>query len=411
MNGHVGTNTSSIPVLDLAWAEDPAKKPLLLKQLHAALFDVGFLYIINHDVAKASITHLIDLLPALFGLPDEEKAALSKLNSPHFLGYSGFAEETTLGKQDLREQFDFGTELPVVWQDANATKVVSPDQPSRSGQPQLNGHSTTSPDFTQLYWRLRGPNQWPSKSSIPGFRKAVTDYHDAVQDLSYRFVHLIEETLDMPVGTFDTFFAPRQTPGQYTDLSDPSDCKGRNMNRESLPPQHRIKLVRYPPSSSGGDGGQGVGAHKDSSGWLTFLYQVGHEEGLEVLSADGHWFPAPPIENSFVVNFGNAFEAATEGAVKATVHRVVAPKERVRYSIPFFQGLPLDMTVSEIRSYVPEHVRMEGKLAGRSDDAIATFLDPRWDSLGESQLRKWIRSHKDVGLKWYGREVVKYYTQ
>ena len=130
-----------------------------------------------------------------------------------------------------------------------------------------------------------------------------------------------------------------------------------------------------------------------------------------MLSADGHWVPAPPIENSFVVNFGNAFEAATEGAVKATVHRVVAPEERVRYSIPFFQGLPLDMTVSEIRSYVPEHVRIEGKLAGRSDDAIASFLDPRWDSLGESQLRKWIRSHKDVGLRWYGREIVEYYTQ
>lgn len=88
-----------------------------------------------------------------------------------------------------------------------------------------------------------------------------------------------------------------------------------------MPPQHRIKLIKYPPSTNSRRG-QGVGAHKDSSGWLTFLYQAGEEEGLEVVSASGEWIPAPPIEGTFVVNFGNAFEAATDGAVKATVHRV-----------------------------------------------------------------------------------------
>lgn len=92
-----------------------------------------------------------------------------------------------------------------------------------------------------------------------------------------------------------------------------------------MPPQHRIKLVKYPPNTSvnnASDRGQGVGAHKDSSGWLTFLYQVGEEEGLEVLNTTGDWIAAPPVRDTFVVNFGNAFEAATEGAVKATVHRV-----------------------------------------------------------------------------------------
>lgn len=91
---------------------------------------------------------------------------------------------------------------------------------------------------------------------------------------------------------------------------------------KDVPPQHRIKLLKYPPSSGGNGHGQGVGAHKDSSGWLTFLYQVGTDEGLEVLDSDGNWIAASPIQDTFVVNFGNAFEAATEGAVKATVHRV-----------------------------------------------------------------------------------------
>lgn len=144
------------------------------------------------------------------------------------------------------------------------------------------------------------------------FEKADLDsYHNAVQYLSYRFVHLIEEAFEIPVGTFDDMFA----------------ISSANAEKSWMPPQHRIKLVKYPPSNSVTR--QGVGAHKDSSGWLTFLYQVGNQEGLEVMNAAGDWIRAPPIENTFVVNFGNAMEAATDNAVRATVHRVVVSLFRV----------------------------------------------------------------------------------
>ena len=382
----------SIPLLDLSWADDPNKKPELLQQLHSALFDVGFLYINNHGVPQSTISGLTSLLPSLFDLPEQERAGLSKLNSPHFLGYSRFAEETTLGKQDLREQFDYGTELPVVYQ--------APSTNGHTNGVSKNGNDHER-DFSKLYWRLRGPNQWPSEQSLPGFKKAFLNYHDALQELSYRFVHLIEEAFEIPFGTFDLFFG-RQ--------SSKSQLDGIQSSRTFLPPQHRLKLLKYPPSPPGTQG-QGVGAHKDSSGWLTFLYQANEDlPGLEVLSSSNAWLPAYPMPGTFVVNFGNAFEAATEGAVKATTHRVIAPgpNSSTRYSIPFFQGLPLDMTVSEVRSYIPEHVRQLRKVDER--EQVSTFLDPRWDSLGESQLRKWIRSHKDVGLKWYGKEVVDYYT-
>ncbi|KAF2215520.1 hypothetical protein CERZMDRAFT_110170 [Cercospora zeae-maydis SCOH1-5] len=380
---------ASIPVLDLSWANDPDRKPELLSQLRAALFDVGFLYIVNHGVDRKTVDALTDRLPHLFALPDEQKAALSKLNSPHFLGHSGFAEETTLGRQDLREQFDFATELPVVYKESEGSATTD------------GGHNQR--DFRKLYWRLRGPNQWPSEHSMPGFRMAFTDYHDAVQGLSCRFVHLVEAAVGIPVGTFDHFFG----------LNDPHQAPTEDKShlRNFLPPQHRIKLLRYSPSQDDMSAGQGVGAHKDSSGWLTFLYQVGEEPGLEVMSSSGDWLPAHPIPHSFVVNFGNAFDAATEGAVKATIHRVISPgpNSNVRYSIPFFQGLPLDMTVSEVRSFIPNDVKRRRQESGILHDGISSFLDPRWDSLGESQLRKWIRSHRNVGMKWYGQEVVDYY--
>ena len=174
-----------------------------------------------------------------------------------------------------------------------------------------------------------------------------------------------------------------------------------------------MKLAKYHVANAD-SGCQGVGPHKDSSGWLTFLHQVGSEKGLEILDREGNWLPANPIPGTFVVNFGNAFEAATEGAIRATVHRVQAPSQRDRYSIPFFMGLPLDLRVSEIKLFIPEAVRsMRRKENDKSsiEAALSTFLDLRWDMLGESVLRKWIRSHPDVGLKWYGSKTFEYYTQ
>lgn len=316
----------SIPILNLSWASDPTLKPGLLQHLKAALFDVGFLYITNHGVEQQTIDNLTNLLPDLFALSPEEKAEIGKLNSSHFLGYSGFAEERTIGKPDLREQFDLATELPVAYQSVgNGTNDTYANNHDYSSK---NGIAERQRDFSKLYWRLRGPNQFPPEHAIPNFRKAFTEYHDAVQELSYRFVHLVEEAFGIPVGTFDHFFG-RQPSGA---------SNGPTQRADFLPPQHRIKLLRYPPSDEV-DRGQGVGAHKDSSGWLTFLYQVGEEPGLEVLSSTGKWLPVKPIKGSFVVNFGNAFDAATEGAVKATIHRVIAPapNSNVRYSIPFFQ--------------------------------------------------------------------------
>jgi len=430
---------SRIPIIDLSQAQDAFLRGNLLSQLRDALFNVGFLYIRNHGVPEQTINNLVSKLPTLFDLPQDVKQSLSKLNSPHFLGYSGFAEEITLGKNDLREQFDFATELPAIWQD--------PCVRQRAEDPSLE---TSGRDLTQPYWRLRGPNQWPPEDSIPGFRAAFKAYHDAVQGLSYNFVHLIEEAFGISTGTFDGFFLPSHGTASSADhdsANGPADGKGGR--KTYMPPQHRVKLLKYPPISNTNEleESQGVGAHKDSSGWLTFLYQVPRhptypkpdsanesqkeeeeeeedEEGeasLQVLSpTSSKWLPAPPIPNTFVVNFGKAMESATSGAVRATVHRVRAPSPTspVRYSIPFFQGLPLDMTMSEIRAFIPEDVRGLrrrreglGDVEGPSEEDMDSWtVTGGWDSLGRAQLRKWVKSHPDVGRKWYGHELVDAYS-
>jgi isopenicillin N synthase-like dioxygenase len=143
----------TIPILDLKTAEDPEQRGVLLNQLRYALFNIGFLYITNHGVPEETISNLANRAPALFGLSGSAKSKLSKINSPHFLGYTGCAEEITQGKYDLREQFDFATELPIIY---------------REGEAEQDGR-----DFSKLYWRLRGPNQWPNEEDLPGFKTAV----------------------------------------------------------------------------------------------------------------------------------------------------------------------------------------------------------------------------------------------
>ena len=144
----------TIPVLDLKLLEDPNQRNLLLDQLRDALFNIGFLYIKNHGVPEGTIRDLVRQVPDLFSLSDLSKLKLSKIKSPHFLGYSGLAQETTQGKRDLREQFDFATELPVIYKEGGS-------------------ENTFERDFSSPYWRLRGPNLWPDENELPGFRKAL----------------------------------------------------------------------------------------------------------------------------------------------------------------------------------------------------------------------------------------------
>ena len=65
--------------------------------------------------------------------------------------------------------------------------------------------------------------------------------------LSHRFLHLIEEALDLPADTFDKY-------------ADPVDDD-----------YSRLKIVKYPPTE---EISQGCGPHKDSIGLWTFLLQA-----------------------------------------------------------------------------------------------------------------------------------------
>ncbi|KAH7092021.1 2OG-Fe(II) oxygenase [Paraphoma chrysanthemicola] len=349
------TNFTSVPIIDLSKADTPATRAELLEDLRHAVTSIGFLYVSNHGVPTHVIQSLVVALPKLFALPEEEKTKVALENSPHFLGYSGTGSETTAGQIDKREQYEFATELQDDW---------------REGQPSAD--------------RLKGPNQWPE--TYPALRPIVETYISSLTQLSTTFLHLVAESLNLPSSTFIPF------------LSD----------------QHRLKLVHYPASETGA--GQGVGPHKDSSGWWTFLLQASppHIKGLQALNKAGEWIDIPNIHGTFVVNIGQGFEVVTNGVCKATTHRVLSGADE-RYSVPFFQGMRRDLTKEEAVGALKEH--FESNEFARGDESVegreidSAFLRGKYDTWGETQLRTKIRSHKEVGKKFYADVFDKYVNE
>jgi len=111
----MAANFSIVPVLDFALTVDPAHKPEFIDQLRHALINVGFLYLKHHTVPQNVIDDLIEYIPRLFDLPQDEKNKIPLVNSPHFLGYSKLGTEFTKGEVDYKEQFDFATPHETQW--------------------------------------------------------------------------------------------------------------------------------------------------------------------------------------------------------------------------------------------------------------------------------------------------------
>ncbi|CAK7215442.1 hypothetical protein SBRCBS47491_002490 [Sporothrix bragantina] len=352
---------TSVPTVDFGRLADPATRADELPNLRDALFRVGFLYLVNTGV-EPRIEELHSLLPAVFAIPEEERARVNMRNSPSFLGYSALGAETTAARTDLREQYDFGllTKQTETTKEG-ATPVVPPSKPWEA---------------------LEGPSQYPD---VPAFRDAVESYMAALDRVSRQFLGFVAESLSLPSDTFDDFLG--------------------NM--------HRLKLVKYPPSPPGVPG-QGVGPHKDSTGLFTFLAQD-HVGGLQVLSKGGEWIAAPPIPGSLIVNVQQGFEAITGGVCPATTHRVVSPTgTTTRYSVPFFQAVRLDLTTAQLQSsaaHIVARIPVTDDRKKRAVDVPSEFLSPLFSCFGEAQLRNRVISHPDVGQRWYPELYDKFVKQ
>lgn len=334
---------TSLPTLDLSLLDGTAaQRQGFLDDLRHAARDVGFFYLTGHGIDADLLKQVQSHARQFFALPDSEKTAVGMINSPHFRGYNRAASEITRGKPDLREQFDLGAE-----------------------------RDTLSLDESSPYWaRLQGPNQWPA--ALPALKPLLLDWQQAMTGMSLRLLRAFAQALSLPQESFDQLYGDK--------------------------PNEHIKLMRY-PGQAPDESNQGVGAHKDS-GFLSFLLQD-HQAGLQVEIEEGRWIDALPRDNTLVVNIGELLELATNGYLRATVHRVLSPPEgSERLSIAFFLGAQLDAVVP----LYPLPTALLRKARGpASDPGNPLFRDVGWN-----YLKGRLRSHPDVAQRFYGDVLIPY---
>jgi isopenicillin N synthase-like dioxygenase len=333
-----GDIKTPIPLLDLRRfdAADP-QRAAFLTELRTAAHEVGFFYLSGHDVDTQLLRDLMESARRFFALPEAEKLAIEMVNSPHFRGYNRVAAEVTRGRPDWREQIDIGAERPALPRDAN------------------------SPAWA----RLRGPNQWPA--ALPELRTAVVRWQAAAEQVLIRVLRALALAL-----------------GQAADALEP--LYGND-------PHYLVKLIRYPGVAAAGNTSNenmlGVGAHKDSE-LLTLLLQD-DQGGLQVETAQG-WIDVPPRPGTFVINIGELLELASDGYLRATLHRVVTPPAGVdRLSAAFFLGARLDAIVP----LLPLPPALAAEASGPERDPN----NPLFREVGQNYLKGRLRSHLDVARR------------
>jgi isopenicillin N synthase-like dioxygenase len=234
----------------------------VISELREATQHVGFFYVRGHGISQQLQTRLEDVARRFFALPAEDKASISmSRGGKAWRGYFAVGDELTSGLPDQKEGIYFGSELPE-------------DHPLP----------------------LHGPNLWPTEDLGLEMREVVLQYMSELQNLGSVLMLAIAESLGIDSARFGEAFAD---------------------------PTVLFRIFNYPPHNPKyGDLSQAVGEHTDY-GYLTILKQD-PSGGLQVRGVDGQWIDAPYVEDTFVINLGDALEHCTGGLIKATPHRCAA---------------------------------------------------------------------------------------
>ncbi len=266
----------ALPILDMA--RDGAR---IARDLCAAFEQVGFAYVVNHDVAPDLIDGAFAASRAFHALPVERKLAI-KMNAWH-RGYMPFATSKIV-----------------------TSSIQKATKPNQSESFMLMHEVADDDPRIAASVPLAGPNQWPA--DLPEFEPAVRAYERAMERLSQRFVPIFERALDVPDGQLAPLF--RQ-------------------------PTTFLRMLHYPPQPPDSPADLfGSQPHTDY-GFITLLVQD-DTGGLQVRNRAGSWIDAPPVAGSFVMNVGDITQRWTNDRFVSTPHRVINCSGRDRFSIPYF---------------------------------------------------------------------------
>ncbi|GKZ00634.1 hypothetical protein MPSEU_001015600 [Mayamaea pseudoterrestris] len=268
---------SAIPVIDLANKSEKA----LIEQIADACSTFGFFQVSNHGVAPNTIEAFRNACKQYFALPLEMKRKWRR-NEGNARGF--FDDELTKQRRDWKQCLDVGVPGSRDW---------------------------NIPDDDVQNDCLDGSNKFPSDEELAGFREAVTAYFDECVELSHRLAILMAKGI-VSNGTEEPLIQDlHASHTSYLRLNYYPVC-----DSDELPPP------------------LGISPHKDA-GFLTVLLQDDDCHSLQVFK-DNQWLTMHPEPNTFTINTGDMAQVWSNGVYQAPLHRVLANRETIRYSAPFF---------------------------------------------------------------------------
>jgi len=250
---------------------------------------LGMFHIVGHGLEPEALAQFEAAMHALFALPGAVKQRMRR-SRENAWGY--YDEELTKNRPDWKEVFDYGAERTP--REAAAT------------------HSN-------------GTNRWPTGE--PEIRRALVRHHTECVRLGRRLLTALSVSLGFAPDRLAPFFD--------------GDTSFVRLNR--YPVCDEPAAADAPPLPD--EGHLGVHPHSDA-GALTILFQDS-VASLQV-EADGGFALIEPEAGALTVNLGDMLRVWSNDRYRSPVHRVLAQRDRERFSAPFFYNPRYDTVCAPI---------------------------------------------------------------
>jgi isopenicillin N synthase-like dioxygenase len=334
-SAHTVDGRLDVPTIDISPFRDAnstvRQRDAVAAEVDRAARTVGFMQIVGHGVPDATLTEFTRATSAFFALDGPRKSAYRcppEVNR----GYTPPKSEALANSLGLTSAADLFEAFNVGSQASDYPGLELPVQ-----------------DYPE--------NVWPTEPA--DFRSAVDAWFDASGAVARTMVRIF---------------------GRALGVGEAGLCGYTDHSLDVL----RMINYRLPSADAVLEPDQvGMGAHTDY-GIVTVLW-ADAVPGLEILGANGAWYPVQPAPGAFLVNLGDALARWTNDLWISTMHRVAAPRVDgvlvPRRSAAYFHDgnvdaliAPLPTCVSAERPalYQPvtvgEHLR--AKLAGSRNQVL-----------------------------------------
>ena len=305
---------ADLATLDLSIFGTPGGNDKLAKQLFEAIDKIGFFYIINFGLNQEAVDRQFAIGKEIFQLPIEEK--LKYRADLENGGYNGYKP---LGLREVRPGIQDNTEI------YNIPKFI-PELERRHPEI-INAH----------------------RGEIEHFARYISD------NIAGKLLVLLAIILELP----ENFFLEKH---QYNKRS---DCHLRYMKYHHRTPEQNAALENI-----------WVKGHTDF-GSLTLLFRQ-PVAALQVRTPEGQWKHVKPYPGSITVNLADSLEFLTNGFLKSSIHRVVAPPpdqaDIDRLGVLYFVRPADDVKLMPIKSNVLEKLGY----TKTSDESVAGITAGEW---------------------------------